>query len=99
GGRGIMSARYSEVVQTARDYYNSDDADNFYFHVWGGEDIHIGLYESENEPIAAASQRTVATMAGRLRGLGPESRVIDAGAGYGGAARWLARHTGAHVAC
>lgn len=94
-----MSARYSEVVQTARDYYNSDDADNFYFHVWGGEDIHIGLYESENEPIAAASQRTVATMAGRLRGLGPESRVIDAGAGYGGAARWLARHTGAHVAC
>src|SRR5690606_36140771 len=49
GGRGIMSARYSEVVQTARDYYNSDDADNFYFHVWGGEDIHIGLYESENE--------------------------------------------------
>jgi len=94
-----MSARYSTVVQTARDYYNSDDADNFYFHVWGGEDIHIGLYESENEPIAVASERTVATMASRLLELGPRSRVIDAGAGYGGAARWLARNKGCHVAC
>ncbi|HEX6995724.1 MAG TPA: methyltransferase domain-containing protein [Gammaproteobacteria bacterium] len=94
-----MTARYSATVQTARDYYNSDDADNFYFHVWGGEDIHIGLYRTEHEPIAVASERTVATMAARLRGIAPESRVIDAGAGYGGAARWLARHTGARVAC
>ena len=29
--------------QTAATYYNSDDADQFYAHVWGGEDIHIGL--------------------------------------------------------
>jgi sarcosine/dimethylglycine N-methyltransferase len=94
-----MSAKYSEIVQTARDYYNSDDADNFYFHVWGGEDIHIGLYETADEPIAVASERTVATMASRLRGLGPGSRVVDAGAGYGGAARWLARHKGCRVAC
>ncbi|MFO7287317.1 MAG: methyltransferase domain-containing protein [Gammaproteobacteria bacterium] len=94
-----MSARYSAVVQTARDYYNSDDADNFYFHVWGGEDIHIGLYESEDEPIARASRRTVETIASRLHGLGPRSRMIDAGAGYGGAARWLAANKGCHVAC
>lgn len=95
-----MSAqRYSQVVRTARDYYNSDDADNFYYHVWGGEDIHIGLYEHESEDIAAASERTVATMASKLEGIGPESRVIDAGAGYGGAARWLARRFGCEVTC
>lgn len=40
-----MSSAYSEVVETARDYYNSPDADNFYFHIWGGEDIHVGLYD------------------------------------------------------
>src|SRR5690606_4052882 len=95
----VMSASYSEVVQTARDYYNSGDADNFYFHVWGGEDIHIGLYASEAEPIADASERTVRTMAGRLAGLGAGRSVVDAGAGYGGAARWLARNTGCSVAC
>ncbi len=94
-----MSARYSEVVQTARDYYNSDDADNFYFHVWGGEDIHIGLYESEREEIATASARTVHTMAHRLANLGKGSRVVDLGAGYGGAARWLASEFGCHVSC
>jgi sarcosine/dimethylglycine N-methyltransferase len=94
-----MSARYSEVVQTAREYYNSDDADNFYFHVWGGEDIHIGLYESDSEDIAAASERTVATMAAMLSGLGPDRCVADLGAGYGGAARWLARHFGCRVSC
>ncbi len=93
-----MSAQYSDVVQTAREYYNSDDADNFYFHVWGGEDIHIGLYESETEDIATASARTVRTMAQQLSNL-KGSRVVDLGAGYGGAARWLASEFGCHVSC
>ena len=94
-----MSADYSAAVQTARDYYNSDDADNFYYHVWGGEDIHIGLYEADDEPIANASERTVATMAAQVPGLGAQSHVVDAGAGYGGAARWLAADRGCRVAC
>jgi len=94
-----MSAAYSAPVEVARDYYNSDDADNFYFEIWGGEDIHIGLYQSESEPIADASARTVEHMGARLTGLGPGSRVADFGAGYGGSARWLARQFGCHVSC
>ena len=85
-----MSSAYSEVVATARDYYNSEDADNFYNIIWGGEDIHIGLYESDNEAIVNASHRTVRHMAAMLEGLGADSRVLDIGAGYGGAARYLA---------
>jgi sarcosine/dimethylglycine N-methyltransferase len=92
-----MSSSYSEVVETARSYYNSDDADNFYFHVWGGEDIHIGLYESPSDDIAAASRRTVQRMAAQIPGLGPQSRVLDLGAGYGGAARYLAKTFGCRV--
>jgi sarcosine/dimethylglycine N-methyltransferase len=94
-----MSAAHSEVVRTAREYYNSGDADGFYHNVWGGEDIHIGLYGSPGEAIAAASERTVATMAARLPKLDAHSRVIDLGAGYGGAARWLAERTGCRVTC
>lgn len=94
-----MSQDYSEVVKTAQEYYNSDDADNFYFQVWGGEDIHVGLYQTPEENIRDASERTVATMADRLTNLGPETRVIDLGAGYGGAARWMARRFGCHVTC
>jgi len=92
-----MSTNYSQVVETARAYYNSDDADNFYFHVWGGEDIHIGLYETPDEAIRDASRRTVERMAGLVNGLGPDSRVLDMGAGYGGAARYLARTFGCKI--
>jgi len=92
-----MTNQYPQVVETARSYYNSDDADNFYFHVWGGEDIHIGLYERPDDSIAAASRRTVERMASRIQGLGAETRVLDMGAGYGGAARVLAGTFGCHV--
>lgn len=95
----MSTAKYSDVVETARDYYNSDDADNFYFEIWGGEDIHIGLYQDDDEDIPVASERTVRTMAEQLQTLGPGSRVIDLGAGYGGAARWLAANKGCHVVC
>jgi sarcosine/dimethylglycine N-methyltransferase len=92
----MTTEAYSDVVQTARDYYNSEDADNFYFHIWGGEDIHIGLYRSDNEPIAAASRRTVARMAELLGPLDSGHRVLDLGAGYGGSMRYLAGQTGCH---
>lgn len=92
-----MSDEYSSAVSTARDYYNSEDADNFYFAIWGGEDIHIGLYESDDDSIADASQRTVQRMASLPNALGAESRVLDIGSGYGGAARYLARKFGCHV--
>lgn len=85
---------YSRAVQTARDYYNSEDADNFYYHVWGGEDIHIGLYASDQDPIADASRRTVERMAELLAPLGDDHQILDLGAGYGGSMRYLAQKFG-----
>lgn len=87
------------LVHRTRDYYNSDDADRFYHEIWGGEDIHIGIYQSPNEPIATASHRTVATMASMLPPLNASHRVLDLGSGYGGSARHLAKSTGCHVTC
>jgi len=90
----MNNQQYSEVVETARAYYNSTDADNFYFHIWGGEDIHIGLYQSEEDPIANASRRTVQRMAELAGEINPSTRVLDLGAGYGGSMRYLAEHFG-----
>ncbi|SFP78366.1 sarcosine/dimethylglycine N-methyltransferase [Nitrosomonas cryotolerans] len=87
----------STAVETARDYYNSKDADYFYSQIWGGEDIHIGLYEAVDEAINEASQRTVVTMAGRLSGLDADCHVLDIGSGYCGAARYLAKTYGIRV--
>ncbi|EMI19987.1 sarcosine-dimethylglycine methyltransferase [Rhodopirellula maiorica SM1] len=93
-----MSLDYSAAVNTAREYYNSEDADNFYAIIWGGEDIHIGWYDNETEPIEIASRRTVTQMADRIaETISPNSRVLDLGAGYGGAARYLAKRFGCNV--
>lgn len=89
-----MSNAQEDAVAVARDYYDSDDADTFYATIWGGEDIHVGLYESDDESIADASHRTVRRLAERLGPLSPDTRVLDIGAGYGGAVRHLAREFG-----
>ena len=82
----------------AENYYDSSDADIFYERVWGGEDIHIGLYESVLS-ILDASRKTVELMATTLITLNANSRVLDLGAGYGGAARYLAEKYGCQVTC
>lgn len=91
-----MSGQYSEAVNTAREYYNSEDADNFYAIIWGGEDIHIGLYENAEESIPDASHRTVRHMAEKVD-IKPEYKVLDIGSGYGGLARYLASTYGCSV--
>lgn len=94
-----MSAEPNAATQVARDYYNSDDADRFYAEVWGGEDIHIGMYRTADESIKEASRRTVDHMADRLNGIGESSVVMDIGSGYGGAARRLVERFGCQVIC
>jgi cyclopropane fatty-acyl-phospholipid synthase-like methyltransferase len=88
-----------DAVVVAEEYYDSSPAVAFYKNVWGGEDIHIGLYHSEDEDIGAASRRTVVNMAQRLSPLGHDTNVIDLGAGFGGTARYLVSNFGCHVTC
>ena len=87
---------HAEVV--AENYYDSSDADNFYEKVWGGEDIHIGLYEP-GDSIVSASRKTVQAMFSHLDNIKSDSKIIDLGAGYGGSARYLAEQTGCSVSC
>lgn len=94
----IAQERASAVTQ-AQAYYDSADADAFYLQVWGGEDIHIGLYDPEGLSIRDASRNTVVAMADLLQGVGADTRVLDLGAGYGGAARYLAGRFGCRVVC
>jgi sarcosine/dimethylglycine N-methyltransferase len=87
------------LVATTKSYYDSKDADNFYHTIWGGEDIHVGIYNFEGEKIRTASNRTVATMVEKLPEITTDTKILDLGAGYGGAARYLAKTYGCKVTC
>ena len=93
----MSKSQRSVAERIASEYYDSTDADRFYEEVWGGEDIHIGLYASETEAIAQASQRTVTALMDLTGELSPGATVVDFGSGYGGAARRLAKELGVRV--
>jgi SAM-dependent methyltransferase len=93
-----ISTNSSTSVEKAEEYYNSVDADEFYFKIWGGEHIHVGIYNYNSEPIKFASQRIVPKMASQLN-LDVFKKVLDLGSGYGGGPRYLAKNFGCHVTC
>jgi sarcosine/dimethylglycine N-methyltransferase len=84
-------------IAIARDYYDSPDADDFYRQIWGGEDIHVGLYQTTSD-IRTASRKTIERIAQKLGPLDGK-HIVDLGSGYGGAARVLASEYGARVTC
>ncbi|WP_296766666.1 methyltransferase domain-containing protein [Sediminimonas sp.] len=87
-----------DIRDITEDYYDSDDADTFYSTIWGGEDLHIGRY-AETKDIRTASDRTIDSMIDRLPTLDASARVLDMGAGYGGAMRTLVKKTGCEAVC
>lgn len=94
-----VSAQPNGVIEVTERYYDSDDADNFYAEIWGGEDIHIGLYPQGTESVRTASQATVDRLASKLEGVTAGARILDLGAGYGGTARSFAKQFGCTVTC
>jgi len=94
-----MNTNYSEAIDIAKSYYNGTETDRLYASIWGGEHIHYGIYRQPDESIHDASVRTVETIANTLENLDRNSHIIDLGAGYGGAARYLAQNYSCSVFC
>ena len=97
-GGGVREEGESDVRDITEDYYDSDDADTFYSMVWGGEDLHLGIYETTRD-IREASAETVDRMMAMLPDIGPDTRILDIGAGYGGSMRRVVGRTGCTATC
>ena len=97
--RKKMKNKEKDLIQITKEYYDSKEADEFYYNVWGGEDIHIGIYDEPTQDIKSASQQTVWKMAKFLPAIKRSSKILDLGSGYGGAARLLAKKYECKIDC
>lgn len=87
----------SKVIETAKKYYDSHDAHTFYHTIWGGEDLHLGIYRTPEDSIFEASRRIVGHMAHYSKKLDEDAKVLDLGSGIGGTARYLVKTYGCDV--
>ena len=84
-----MSNTIFDTERTAG-YYDDTNVSEFYEQCWGGQDIHIGRYDTGTETIAEASEAMTRYLVERAA-IGADFRVIDIACGFGGTLRMLAR--------
>jgi len=89
-----MSDKTKDAIKKSTDYYNSSDTDTYYRKIWGGESIHVGIFDKPGISIRDAARHAVTYLAGRLDILGPNSTLIDLGCGFGGPVRQLVSEYG-----
>ncbi len=90
----------TQHLKDTKTYFNSDAAQAFYQSVWGGDDIHVGVYDDPSLTIGAASRETTKKMVDILpSSVDGNTRILDLGSGYGGAARYVSWHYGCKVDC
>ncbi|WP_298966804.1 methyltransferase domain-containing protein [uncultured Roseibium sp.] len=97
-GGAPLEAGKQDIREVAETYYDSDDADTFYSIVWGGQDLHIGLYDTTSN-IRDASDLTIDAMVNILPNLDSNATVLDIGSGYGGAMRKVVKQAGCEAIC
>jgi len=91
-------------------YYDTEDASRFYQNFWGGENVHIGLYDNLEEPNESKDLETVFKASDKsltrlldhvydhMGGL-KIRRAMDMGSCYGGCAREMAQRFACEVLC
>ena len=82
------------IVSTTQAYYDGP-ADEIYRTIWG-DNLHLGVPRSDESSHPEAMEHTNEIMAAAVD-LGPETRVLDLGCGYGSTARYLAANFGCRV--
>mmetsp|Transcript_9573 Transcript_9573/g.18050 ORF Transcript_9573/g.18050 Transcript_9573/m.18050 type:complete len:614 (+) Transcript_9573:319-2160(+) len=92
--------------ETSQNYYDSEDAFKFYTIVWGGDNIHIGLYDETTDvghndlakQVRLASERILDVLCSKVsHSLVKGANVMDMGSALGGCSRYIAQNYGCNV--
>lgn len=103
----VVQSDDSSAAQPDEYYYDTEDAFNFYMHLWGGQNIHVGIYpQASDGPDTPAKilKASDASLDKLLELAAPalsssHAKCVDMGSCYGGCAREIARRFGAEVLC
>lgn len=88
-------------------YYDNQSSFTFYTQVWGGEYLHVGCYPEdvlERDPTPqlihqGGTDALEKLIASADMDIDSDCKLLDMGAAYGGAARYLAKKHGCRVVC
>lgn len=84
-----------DSISHARTHYDNSLTDRFYYRVWAGEDlfIGIGIFEQPDDDLQTACCRTIGEIMSRFPAVpdGESLNILDLGGGYGAADRYLVR--------
>ena len=72
---------------------------SFYRNLWGGDDLHVGIYRDKSLTPAAAARKTTDRMLRLLPRLKRASKVLILQSGFGTAARYIAENNNCKVYC
>ncbi len=72
---------------------------HIYHNVWGGDDLHIGIYRPKSLSLYEANRKTTERMIKLLPKIKRASKVLVIQSGFGGAARFIAEEYKCKVWC
>lgn len=80
-------------------FLNANKTEHIYKNVWGGDDLHIGLYRPKTLSPVEANRKTTERMLKLLPRIKKSTKILVVQSGFGGAARFIAETYGCKVWC
>jgi cyclopropane fatty-acyl-phospholipid synthase-like methyltransferase len=80
-------------------YFDNPKAIRLYPAIFGGENIHTGIYKKKSDSIDTAAENTMKLMTRLLPKIGKNTHILNLGTSYGAAARFLAQKYQCKIEC
>ncbi|MEM7573487.1 MAG: methyltransferase domain-containing protein [Bacteroidota bacterium] len=84
---------------TLTPFNETKKAQQFYRNIWGGDDLHVGLYKKPGLSLHEAGRKTTQRMLKLVPRIKKSSKALVLQSGFGTAARYLAREKKCKVFC
>lgn len=86
-------------TKTNKLFLEEKKVQHIYHNVWGGDDLHIGIYRPKSLSLFEANRKTTERMLRLLPRIKRSTKILVIQSGFGGAARFIAQEYNCKVWC